>query len=361
MRETALNDRTFTLVLGGGGMKGLAHVGVLRALEDVGARPARIVGSSVGALVAASWLSGLTAAELEEIALQLTRRDLFQVAHRNMALKRMRSPSLYRGEPLEHLVRGLLGDVTFDELELPLFVNSVDVNAGTQVFWGASGFHHVSVADAVIASCSLPGYLPPKEIEGRMYVDGAAVSNFPIRITAALEQDLVVGVDVGSSGLGTKAVEEAGFAAVYARAIELAIETMRTTDLRHWTTPPLVLLQPRVEDVGLFEFRRNAELVAAGYLATREVLDDPDAIPATTASGVYPRHRYAVRVDRSACIGCGACVINAPAGMFRLDAHGKAVPDESPPRLARIEAAYVAKQCPTGAISVERRNKREAA
>lgn len=361
MQPTALQNRTFTLVLGGGGMKGLAHIGVLRALEEHRAVPARTVASSVGALIAASWLSGLKASELEEIALEVTRRDLFRVAHRNMALKRMRSPSLYQGEPLEHFIRGLLGDVTFDELDRPLLVNSVDINAGTQVFWGAPGFRDVPVADAVIASCSLPGYLPPKEIHGRQYVDGAAVSNFPIRIAVALEQDLVVGVDVGSSGLGTQGIEELGFAAIYARAIELAIETMRTTELRHWTTPPLVLLQPRVEDVGLFEFHRNAELVAAGYLAAREVLDDPDGIPATTASGVYPRHPYAVRVDRAACIGCAACVINGPPGMFRLDAEGKAVPVDSPPHLARIEAAYVAKQCPTGAITVERKKKQEAA
>lgn len=361
MNHTALKNRSYTLVLGGGGMKGLAHIGILRAIEEHDVPPSRIIGSSVGSIVAAAWLSGASARELEEIALDLTRRDLFQVAHRNMALKRMRSPALYRGEPLEDFVHGVLGDLTFDDLRAPMLVNSVDINAGTQVFWGAPGFRDVPVAEAVIASCSLPGYLPPKQLRGRYYVDGAAVSNFPVRVAATLEHDLVVGVDVGSSGIGLEGLEQAGFAAIYARAIELAIETMRTRDLRHWTTPPLVLIQPRVEDVGLFEFARNAELVAAGYLAAREVLEDPEAIPAASASGVYPRHPYAIRVKRDACIGCGACLVHAPAGMFQLDAAGKAVVGQRTALLARIEAAYVAKQCPTAAITVERKQQNEAA
>ena len=110
-------DTPFTLVLGGGGMKGLAHIGVLQALLERGHRPTRIIGSSVGALVAASWAGGLGIAKLREIALSLRRKDVFAVAHTDMALKRMRSPALFKREPLAHLIQRTVGDLTFQQLD----------------------------------------------------------------------------------------------------------------------------------------------------------------------------------------------------------------------------------------------------
>ena len=83
-------DTRFTLVLGGGGMKGLAHVGVLQALEEHGRRPSAIVGSSVGALVGAAWAAGLSVSRLRDLAIALRRKDVFVVAHADMAFKRMR-------------------------------------------------------------------------------------------------------------------------------------------------------------------------------------------------------------------------------------------------------------------------------
>ena len=80
-------DTPFTLVLGGGGMKGLAHVGVLQALLERGHRPTRIIGSSVGALVGAAWAGGMGIAKLREIALDLKRKDVFAVAHADTALE----------------------------------------------------------------------------------------------------------------------------------------------------------------------------------------------------------------------------------------------------------------------------------
>src|SRR5579884_1907037 len=87
-----------------GGMKGLAHIGVLRALTERGLVPTHIVGSSVGALVGAAWSAGRSVAELHDVAVALRRRDVFAVAHADMAFKRMRSPALFRREPLDALI-----------------------------------------------------------------------------------------------------------------------------------------------------------------------------------------------------------------------------------------------------------------
>src|SRR5436190_8316077 len=141
----------YTLVLGGGGMKGLAHFGGLQALLERGLRPAQIVASSVGALVGAAWAAGRSIPELRDRAVELKRKDVFVVAHADMAFKRMRSPALFRREPLEELIRRLVGDVTFPQLDPPVVVNTVDLNSGMQVFWGLPGLDDVPVADAVFA------------------------------------------------------------------------------------------------------------------------------------------------------------------------------------------------------------------
>src|SRR3954468_12892995 len=89
------------LVLGGGGLKGFAHIGVLRALEEAGIVPDIIAGTSIGALLGASYLAGLSVEELERRAVELKRRDLFRVNHFGMLLDRMRSRSIYLEEPLK--------------------------------------------------------------------------------------------------------------------------------------------------------------------------------------------------------------------------------------------------------------------
>lgn len=352
MSHSSIASRNYALVLGGGGIRGLAHVGVLEALDEAGSHPAEVVGSSVGAIVASAWCAGMRIEEMRGLALELTRRDLFQVAHRDMALKRMRAPALYRREPIEHFVIGLLGDLTFDDLEHPLLINTVDIDTGTQVLWGLPGLRDVRVADAVIASCALPGFLPPHRIRGRHYVDGAAAANLPVDVTAPRGRDLVIAADV-SGRQGPRAVfPREGFAAIYARAIEIGMERIDAEALRRWKRPPLVLLRPKVWHVPLLSFNHNEELLDAGYRATRAWLDRPEELPPPDAVGIYPRHRFRVTVDRKTCVGCGVCVSAEPE-LFRFDETGTAVVTEPEPVWSPVDGLVVGR-CPVGAISAER-------
>lgn len=334
-------------------MRGLAHVGVLHALLDHHLVPREVVGSSVGSLVAAAWCAGTSIPEMRDLALELKRADLFQLAHGAFAMKGLRAPAAYRAEPLAHFVRGVLGDVTFDELDRPLLVNTVDINTGTQVFWGSPGLRDLPVADAVIASCALPGFLPPHEIRGHFFVDGAAAANLPVNPLPGVKHDLVVAADVSSRGREGLQVHEKGFLAVYARAIEIGIQRMDEATLHRWTRPPLLLIRPKVWHIELLSFEHNAELVEAGYRAAHEVLDTPGALPPPDAVGVYPRARMRVRVVRERCVGCGACVVWGRGDLFRLDRDGRAVPTDPTPSWSAVDRLCVT-QCPTGAIEVER-------
>jgi hypothetical protein len=140
------------LVLGGGGLKGFAHVGVLRALAERGVRPALYAGTSIGALIAAAAASGCPADELTARAERLVRRDLFQLNHYAMLVGRMRAESLYAAEPLRALIEQVVPAGTFDDGRAPLLVNTVDVARATQVVWGLPGLRGASVRDAVYAS-----------------------------------------------------------------------------------------------------------------------------------------------------------------------------------------------------------------
>ena len=344
------SDTRFSLVLGGGGMKGLAHIGVLQALSERGLVPACVIGSSVGALVGAAWSAGHSPEALRDIAINLRRRDIFVVAHADMAFKRMRSPALFRREPLDALLHKLVGDLTFEQLARPLIVNTVDINSGMQVFWGAQGLENVSVADAVFASCAMPGYLPPREIRGRYFVDGATVDNLPAATARTLGVDLVVTVDVSASSVFREGIQDEGFAAVFSRATEIAMQADLELRLERWTTPPIYFMHPRVEHISPFSFDHLRELVEEGYREAAAALDHTEDWPRRGDQGVFPKRRVVVRVERERCIGCGACLVQAPAGMFVLDVQGKAVVTTPDQTWAPTDGGFI-RHCPTYAIS----------
>lgn len=314
----------FSLVLGGGGLKGLAHIGVLRALEERGMVPDTVVGCSIGALIAAAWATGMPLREMEDRALALRRKDVFRVAHLDMAMKRMLSPAVYRRDPLEQLLASLVGDRTFEDLPRKLIVNTVDLNTGQQMLWGLPGLTGVKVADAVFASCALPGILAPRPMNGHVCVDGAVVDNLPVRAALGICCGPIIAVYVGGAGSERQGIERHGFAATYARGLEIVMQTLAEDVLRDWQEPPVVLVRPRVERISMFAFNRTPYLIAEGFRALNATLDRlPDDLTRLPA-GLHPQRQVEIRVDRARCTGCGVCYARDPL-VFARDGGGKAV------------------------------------
>ena len=339
--------RRVALVLGGGGLKGFAHIGVLRALEERGIVPDVYAGTSIGALIAAAYLGGTPVDELQARAEALRKRDLFRINHLGMLLERMRSPSIYLEEPLRALCADALSDVTFADLPKRLLVNTVDLDHGARVVWGLPGLENVSVRDAVYASCALPGFFPPGRVGERTCIDGGVVDNLPVSVASQFA-DLIVAVDVGSSDQSRRDAASAGFAGIYMRAATMMMHALQQFPLERWHGPPMVLIRPRVDDAAWLSFADTSSNIAEGYRSASRALerfesywDHPNC--------VYPRRRVQIDVNRELCTGCGTCVSLAPAVMG-IDGTGKAyarthIVDWSP-----AEGGFV-HECPTGAIS----------
>ena len=344
------NEKRIAVVLGGGGMKGFAHIGVLRALEERNIKPSVYAGTSIGALIAAAAVGGMPVEEMARRAESLRRRDLFRINHFGMLLERMRSPSIYLEEPLRDLCRSIVPALKFTDLSMPLLVNTVDISLGTQMVWGLSGLRDVSVQDAVYASCALPGFFPPGEVGGRLCVDGGVIDNLPVA-PAALNADLVIAVDVGSTEMAPITdILTHGFASIYMRAATTMMHALQQYPLVRWDGPPMILVRPKLGQDWL-SFGNAAASMDEGYRKASLALQDFDAA-LEQPGGVYPRRRVSIGVDRDKCIGCGLCVALAPAVMG-LDSSGKAFARTRSADWSTADGDFV-NHCPTCAIEVEK-------
>lgn len=346
-----LASRRVGLVLGGGGLKGFAHIGALRALEERNVVPQLIAGSSIGSLIAAAVGSGMPSSVMAGKAVALRRRDLFRINHFGMAFERMRSPSIYLDGPLLDLVEDTCSDVTLAELSLPVLVNTVDVERGTQVVWGLPGLADVSAREAVYASCALPGFFPPGNVGERTCVDGGTMDNMPVRAAAAYGADVLIAMDVGNSDLAHAAdVSTSGFASIFMRSASIMMRHLQLHPLETWGTPPMLLVRPRVSHIPWFAFGHAEELIESGYRAMLEALDHLGECM-EAEQGIFPRREVQLSVDREACIGCGLCAVLAPDTMA-LGEDRIAYPRKRDVLWSPADGDFV-RQCPTNAIHAE--------
>ncbi|MGH7690380.1 MAG: patatin-like phospholipase family protein [Gemmatimonadaceae bacterium] len=339
------------LVLGGGGVKGFAHIGVLRALRERGIHPAVYAGTSIGALIAAAAVSGMDVDELAQRAESLRRRDLFRINHLGMLMERMHAPAIYLGEPLRHLVDEVAPAGTFEDLRTPLLVNTVDLERATRLVWGLPGLRDVSVRDAVYASCALPGFYPPAMVGGRLCVDGGVIDNLP-SAAAGLGMDAVIAVDVGSSDVRPMPrIGAQGFASIYMRSATTMMHYLQQQPLASWNGPPMLLIRPKVDSHWL-SFVHAEQNIREGYRATSKALEHIDTY-LEQKTGIYPRKRMRVHVVRESCIKCGLCVALAPESMTFDPVDGTAVPREEIVEWSAADGDFVA-HCPTLAIKAAR-------
>ena len=255
-------------MLGGGGLKGLAHIGAWRALGEAGVQVSGIVGTSIGALVGALAASGTSWKEMRERARSLRRTDIVRVNRRAVLVNGIRQQSVFRGDTLREYCERVLPADGWGAMRIPLLVNAVDLATGKTEWFGTGASTDVGLVDAVCASCSLPVLYPPVMIGGRAFVDGG--TEHPIGLyRAALEGATgLVGIDVGAGEVvDPEQILSQGMLAVHTRIFSIMTWRRRRDLVGNWDGPPLLWVRPRLDGYGAFDFEQVEYFVEEGYRA----------------------------------------------------------------------------------------------
>lgn len=178
-----MNKHKLGFALGSGGSRGIAHIGFLQAMEEAGIVPDCITGCSMGAVVGAAYASGKTPEELRKIVMKIRPSDLIELTPKR--------GGLFNSARIAKLFCKYIGDVTFDQLKIPFQCVAVDM-VSQKVVRLSTG----RVADAVVASSSIPAFFRPTQTDGMMLVDGGVLERVPARELKSMGAEKIVAIDV---------------------------------------------------------------------------------------------------------------------------------------------------------------------
>jgi len=273
------------LALGGGGARGLAHIGVLKVLDREKIAIDVIAGTSMGGIVGALYAAGFSGERIEAEILRLSRSRLELVKLIDL---RLGATGLVGGGRITEMLTALLGaNLTFADLRIPLAVTAVDILTGCEV-----DLLEGNVVEAVRATMSVPGVFSPVEIGPHRLVDGGVLNNVPVDLALKLGADAVIAVDVlpnfrvnqpGQPPV-VEPIQGAGMPVQISNIWHVVLVMMAAlTEFRLNDTPPDLMIRPDVpKDIDiLFGFEQAAQAIAAGEQAAQAMLNDIRLLPGT--------------------------------------------------------------------------------
>jgi NTE family protein len=262
------------LVLGGGGVKGMTHAGAWRAICESSLEISEIIGTSIGGLVGACIGAGQTFDDLTKAALALKKSDIVLLNRWTLLLNGIRQTSVFQAEPLRNYIASLLPQTGFEDLKIPLAVNAVDLENGDMHWFGAGGRTDVSLVDAIYASCALPLFYPPAEIDGHYFVDGGVVDSLPALRAADRGAELIIAVDAGT-GKSRDSLDTVskGMIAIHHRVSEIMGYRRKRAVIEGWQGPRLIYVRPSLHKFSTFDFGQTEFFLEEGYRATKAALE----------------------------------------------------------------------------------------
>ncbi|WP_016781617.1 patatin-like phospholipase family protein [Pseudomonas fragi] len=276
------------LVLSGGAARGLAHVGVLKALEEQGIHIDAIAGTSMGAVIGGLYASGYKIDELEKLALGIDWKEALSDAperedvpfrrkqdDRDFLVKQKLSfrddgslglpLGVIQGQNLALLLESLLAHSSdirdFDKLPIPFRAVATDIVNGEKVV-----FRKGHLPQVIRASMSIPAVFAPVEINGQLLVDGGMVDNIPVDVAREMGVDMVIVVDIGTPLRGRKQLNTVFD--ILNQSITLMTRSNSEVQLAS-LKPDDILIQPALASYGTTDFGRALDIINAGYRATQ--------------------------------------------------------------------------------------------
>ncbi len=277
------------LVLGGGGARGAAHLGILEALEEQRIAVDCVAGTSMGALFAGAWAAGVTPAAMRRELERVDWRDIFidnpeyaEMGYRNRLIARTYPPGseggvgdkgvryqggVVAGQKIKLFLNRLVGTVRqIESLPLPLSIVATDIGNGQRVV-----FRDGTLSTAMRASMSVPGLLAPVETGGRKLVDGGLVDNLPVaEVRERCQADVVIAVDVGTPLL--KSEEIGSLLTVSAQMIGILTQQNVERSLA-LLGPRDILIRPDLGDITAVDFPRHEEAAERGRRAAQALAE----------------------------------------------------------------------------------------
>ena len=236
------------LALSGGGTRGLAHIGVLKAFEEEHIKFDCVAGTSAGSLIGAMYCAGVSCEEMIEVSKQVKQKELVSrlVLHSDSA-------------NIANVANRLLKDKTFKDLSIPFAAVAVDISDGQEVVLNKG-----SVAKAVSASCAVPALFKPVEIDDMVLVDGGLLNNMPADVCREMGAEIVIAVDLNHNrGSGTKSrkLKDTLIATWNITTKSTMYKGIHNSDL---------VIEPELGEYKNTSLKHIDEMVAEGYRAAKE-------------------------------------------------------------------------------------------
>jgi NTE family protein len=268
------------LALGGGFARAMAHIGVLKVLEQENIRIDFVGGTSAGAIVGAMYCSGLTPREMENMARTVRFRDFarWTLSRYGFCSNDRMAGFLARAVKVQR----------FEDLRIPLAVAATDFCSGQEVI-----FRRGPLLGAIRASCANPGMFQPVEVDGRLLVDGLLVHPVPTEPVRRMGADRVIAVHLSSRGILDEAPRH--LFEVIGQCFTIAQQKMVSA----WKAHADVVIQPDVEDFTYDAFERAPEMIRIGEAAARAALPQIRNWLATPAPRVRDVGTAASSVEQS--------------------------------------------------------------
>jgi NTE family protein len=270
-----------SLALGGGGVRGVAHIGVLRTLESHGFKIKAIAGTSAGGLIGAVYAAGFNTEKIEAAVKEFDQ-------NRSFDRRSSDQPSLLGLSSVASKLSALLADCTFDDLNITFAATAVSLYTGKEIILNKG-----KVIDAVMATIAVPGVFPSQDIGGRVLVDGGVLDPVPVCLARWMRPDLPVVAVMLHKTPEDWSVNEIPFPVpipgpapiverlaklrpvqafkIFARSIDVA--SKRLTELSIKLYEPEVIITPRVGHIGLLQNINVEEMIAEGVRATEETIN----------------------------------------------------------------------------------------
>ncbi|HEY8347639.1 MAG TPA: patatin-like phospholipase family protein [Symbiobacteriaceae bacterium] len=241
------------LALGGGFARGIAHIGVLQALEKQGIPVHLLAGTSAGSLVGALYAAGIDPWAMERLTASINWRALVRL--------RLRREGLLDTSGLERFILGHVGDLTFADLRLPFVATATDLLSGEGVLLRSG-----RVATAVRASCAFPGIFLPVRMGRHLLVDGGLIYPVPAGVVRDMGADLVIAVELNRPDGGQRAPRN------LLHILLSSLQLVQRPQVAMALKAADVVIQPALQQFSAMELERVSDLVRAGREAAEEAI-----------------------------------------------------------------------------------------